>query len=98
MEIGAGFAAATLTGEENGDAMRKGEGERPVFLSNNAGGIAGGISTGQDIVARFALKPTSSILTPQQTIDTHGENTEISRPKVATILASVFAPFPSARL
>lgn len=78
VEIGAGFAAAALTGEVNGDAMRKGEDGKPVFLSNNAGGIAGGISTGQEIVARFAMKPTSSILMPQQTIDVSGENAEIS--------------------
>jgi len=78
VEIGAGFAAAALTGEVNGDAMRKGEDGKPVFLSNNAGGVMGGISTGQDVVVRFALKPTSSILTPQQTIDSHGENAEIS--------------------
>ncbi len=78
VEIGVGFAAATLTGEENGDAMRKGKNGNPLFLTNRAGGIAGGISTGQDIVARFALKPTSSILTLQQTIDIHGENTEVS--------------------
>ena len=73
VEIGAGFAAAALTGEENADEMRKG----PTFLSNHAGGILGGISTGQPIVARFAVKPTSSILTPRKTIDRAGEETEI---------------------
>jgi len=73
VEIGAGFAAAELTGEENADEMRKG----PTFLSNHAGGILGGISTGQPIVARFAVKPTSSILTPRKTIDRAGEETEI---------------------
>ena len=73
VEIGAGFAAAELTGEENADEMRKG----PTFLSNHAGGILGGISTGQPIVARFAVKPTSSILTPRKTIDREGEETEI---------------------
>jgi len=73
VEIGAGFAAAALTGEENADEMRKG----PTFLSNQAGGILGGISTGQPIVARFAVKPTSSILTPRKTIDRAGEETEI---------------------
>ena len=73
VEIGAGFAAAALTGEENADEMRKG----PSFLSNQAGGILGGISTGQPIVARFAVKPTSSILTPRKTIDRAGEETEI---------------------
>ena len=62
VEIGAGFAAAALSGEENSDEMRMRQGE-VTFLSNNAGGILGGISTGQDIVARFAVKPTSSILT-----------------------------------
>lgn len=78
VEIGAGFAAAGLTGETNNDAMRQGEEGRLVFLSNRAGGILGGISTGQDIVARFALKPTSSILHSQPTVTIHGENTEIS--------------------
>ncbi|MFA6279629.1 MAG: chorismate synthase [Bdellovibrionales bacterium] len=77
VEIGSGFAAAALTGAVNADEMRKGKDGKPVFLSNHAGGILGGISTGQDIVARFALKPTSSILTPHQTIDVQGENTEI---------------------
>ncbi len=73
VEIGAGFAAAELTGEENADEMRKG----PSFLSNHAGGVLGGISTGQPVVARFAVKPTSSILTPRKTIDRAGEETEI---------------------
>ena len=73
VEIGAGFAAAALTGEENADEMRKG----PSFLSNHAGGVLGGISTGQPVVARFAVKPTSSILTPRKTIDRAGEETEI---------------------
>jgi chorismate synthase len=73
VEIGAGFAAAELTGEDNADEMRKG----PSFLSNHAGGVLGGISTGQPIVARFAVKPTSSILTPRKTIDRTGEETEI---------------------
>src|SRR5689334_3030385 len=71
VEIGDGFAAAALSGEENADEMRMGnEGVR--FLSNHAGGILGGISTGQDIVARFAVKPTSSILAPRKTVDRHG--------------------------
>src|SRR3984957_13069574 len=69
VEIGAGFGAAVLSGEENSDEMRKGAGGKPKFLSNQAGGILGGISTGQPIVARFAVKPTSSILTPRKTID-----------------------------
>jgi len=78
VEIGVGFAAAGLTGEANGDAMRKGPDGQPTFLSNHAGGILGGISTGQDIVARFALKPTSSILKPQQSVDVHGEEIDVS--------------------
>ncbi|WP_448581201.1 chorismate synthase [Thermaurantiacus sp.] len=78
VEIGAGFAAARLRGEENADRMRPGaEGEGPRFLSNHAGGTAGGISTGQPIVVRLALKPTSSILTPVETITRSGEATEI---------------------
>ena len=77
VEIGAGFGAAELSGEENADEMRMVDG-RPAFLSNNAGGILGGISTGQDIVARFAVKPTSSITTPRRTITTTGEETEAS--------------------
>jgi chorismate synthase len=77
VEIGAGFAAAALSGEENADEMRMGNDGRPLFLSNNAGGILGGISTGQPIVARFAVKPTSSILTPRQSIDRYGEEIEI---------------------
>jgi chorismate synthase len=78
VEIGAGFASATLSGEENADEIRIGSDGEPVFLSNNAGGILGGISTGQPIVARFAVKPTSSILTPRRTIDRLGHETEIS--------------------
>jgi chorismate synthase len=77
VEIGAGFAAAELTGEENADEMRMGDSGKAVFLSNNAGGILGGISTGQTIVARFAVKPTSSILTPRRTIDRSGGETDI---------------------
>ncbi len=77
VEIGDGFAAATLSGEGNADEMRKGEGGKPVFLSNHAGGVLGGISTGQAIVARFAVKPTSSILSPRRTITRSGEDTEI---------------------
>ena len=77
VEIGAGFGAASLAGEENSDAMRM-AGDRIEFLSNNAGGILGGISTGQDVVARFAVKPTSSIAKVQQTVTTAGENTEVS--------------------
>ena len=77
VEIGAGFDAAELGGEENADAMRMGHDGQPLFLSNNAGGILGGISSGQDIVVRVAFKPTSSILTPVQTIDTSGNETDI---------------------
>ncbi len=77
VEIGAGFAAAELSGEENADEMRMREG-KVAFLSNQAGGILGGISTGQDVVARFAVKPTSSILSPRQTVTTGGTETEIS--------------------
>ena len=71
VEIGAGFAAAALRGEENADAMRPGN-DGPGFLSNNAGGILGGISSGQDIVLRFAVKPTSSIPTPVPSVDQSG--------------------------
>ena len=78
VEIGAGFAAAALTGEENADEIRMGQDGSPEFLSNNAGGILGGISTGQPIVARFAVKPTSSILTPRRTINRAGEEVEVS--------------------
>jgi chorismate synthase len=78
VEIGAGFGAAALSGEENADEIRIGRDGKPVFLSNNAGGILGGISTGQPVVARFAVKPTSSILTPRRTVDRFGTETEIS--------------------
>jgi chorismate synthase len=78
VEIGAGFAAAELSGEENADEMRMGKDRKPLFLSNNAGGILGGISTGQPVVARFAVKPTSSILTPRRTVDRYGRETEVS--------------------
>ena len=77
VEIGAGMAAAALTGEENADEMRMGQDGEPQFLSNHAGGILGGISTGQSLIVRFAVKPTSSILTPRRTIDRHGAETEI---------------------
>ena len=76
VEIGAGFAAAGLSGEANADEMRM-EGGKPVFLSNQAGGILGGISTGQDITVRFAVKPTSSILSPRRSIDRHGKEVEV---------------------
>jgi len=77
VEIGAGMDAAALTGEENADEIRMGNDGKPLFTANHAGGILGGISTGQPIVARFAVKPTSSILSPRATIDRHGHETEI---------------------
>jgi chorismate synthase len=77
VEIGDGFKAAELSGEDNADEIRMGNDGRPRFLSNHAGGILGGISTGQPIVARFAVKPTSSILTPRRTVDRYGRETEI---------------------
>ena len=77
VEIGAGMDAARLTGEENADQMRMQNG-KPVFGSNNNGGVLGGISTGQDLVVRFSVKPTSSILTPRQSIDSDGNETEVS--------------------
>jgi chorismate synthase len=81
VEIGDGFAAARLRGEENADAMRPNPdrtgSDGPVFLANHAGGTAGGISTGQPVVVRMALKPTSSILTPVETITQAGEASEI---------------------
>jgi chorismate synthase len=76
VEIGDGFAAAELSGEENADEMRMGN-QGVAFLSNHAGGILGGISTGQPVVARFAVKPTSSILSPRRTVDRNGGETEI---------------------
>src|SRR6201996_7158309 len=77
VEIGDGFGAAALTGEENADEMRAGNDGLPRFLANHAGGVLGGISTGQPVVCRFAVKPTSSILTPRQTVDVHNVETEI---------------------
>jgi chorismate synthase len=77
VEIGAGFAAAALSGEDNADEMRM-QGGQVQFLSNHAGGILGGISTGQDIVLRFAVKPTSSIVTPRRSVDVHGNEIEVS--------------------
>jgi len=76
VEIGAGFGAAALSGEQNADEMRMLEG-KVAFLSNNAGGILGGISTGQDIVLRFAVKPSSSILIPRRSVDRHGKEVEV---------------------
>ncbi|MGN6122479.1 MAG: chorismate synthase [Sphingomonas oligoaromativorans] len=77
VEIGDGFEAARLTGERNADPMRPGPDGKPVFLANHAGGIAGGIATGQPVVVRVALKPTSSILTPVETITREGEASDI---------------------
>jgi chorismate synthase len=77
VEIGDGFLTAELTGEDNADEIRMGNDGKPRFLSNHAGGILGGISTGQPVVARFAVKPTSSILTPRRTVDRYGRETEI---------------------
>ena len=76
VEIGDGFASAALRGEGNADEMRM-DGNHVTFASNHAGGILGGISTGQPIVARFAVKPTSSILAPRKTVDRAGGETEI---------------------
>jgi len=77
VEIGDGFAAAELSGEDNADEMRLGNDGRPLFLSNHAGGILGGIATGQPVIARFAVKPTSSILQPRATVDRYARETEI---------------------
>ena len=77
VEIGAGMGAAALTGEQNADEMRMRDDGGVAFLSNNAGGVLGGISTGQDVVVRFAVKPTSSITIPRRTVTTDGADTEI---------------------
>lgn len=77
VEIGNGFGAASLTGEENADEMRLSNDGTPRFLSNNAGGVLGGISSGQPVVARFAVKPTSSILTPTKSITRSGEEVDV---------------------
>ncbi|WP_321335638.1 chorismate synthase [Breoghania sp.] len=77
VEIGNGFEAAELTGEENADEMRIGQGKTPIFLSNNAGGVLGGISTGEPVVVRFAVKPTSSILQPRKSITRTGEEVDV---------------------
>ena len=77
VEIGDGFASAELTGVDNADEMRMGSDGKPVFLSNHAGGILGGISTGQPIVARFAVKPTSSLLIPRKSIDADGNEVDV---------------------
>lgn len=77
VEIGDGFEAARLTGEENADRMRPGADGKPEFLANHAGGTAGGISTGQPVMCRVAFKPTSSILTPVESINSAGEAVEV---------------------
>lgn len=77
VEIGDGMAVAALSGEENADEMRMSNDGKPRFLSNHAGGILGGISTGQPVIARFAVKPTSSILQSRKTVDRHGNDTDV---------------------
>ncbi len=77
VEIGAGFGSAALSGEENADQMRIGDDGQLEFLSNHAGGVLGGISTGQPVIARVAFKPTSSILTPRQSINEAGKSIEV---------------------
>ncbi len=91
VEIGAGFDSAALTGEENADEMRMGA-DGPVFLSNKAGGVLGGISTGQPVVARMAFKPTSSILTPRQLDRPQRRGDRASAPPAVTTPASACAP------
>ena len=76
VEIGAGFDAVSMSGPEHNDEMRMQDGA-VAFLSNNAGGVLGGISSGQDIVARLAIKPTSSVSTPQRAVNVHGEDTQV---------------------
>ncbi len=77
VEIGDGFAAAALSGEDNADEMRSSGNRNIEFLSNHAGGILGGISTGQTVVARMALKPTSSILTPRRSVNSAGDDVDV---------------------
>ena len=77
VEIGNGFEAATLSGEDNADEMRMGNDGQPRFLSNKAGGVLGGISTGEPVVVRFAVKPTSSILTPRQSVTREGQEVDV---------------------
>jgi chorismate synthase len=80
VEVGEGFAAAALSGEENADEMRMGNDGEVIFLSNHAGGVLGGISTGQPVTARVAFKPTSSILTLRRSIDENGAEVDIRTP------------------
>ena len=77
VEIGDGFAAAALRGEDNADEMRAGNGGRPRFMANHAGGILGGISSGEPVVVRFAVKPTSSILTPRRSVTRDGAEVDL---------------------
>ena len=77
VEIGDGMDVAKLRGEENADEMRMGNDGKPLFLSNHAGGILGGISSGQPVIARFAVKPTSSILTPRRSVNRAGEDIDL---------------------
>lgn len=77
VEIGEGFAAAALTGEDNADEMRMAADGTVEFMANHAGGVLGGISTGQPLVARFAVKPTSSILVARRTVDRHGQDRDL---------------------
>ena len=95
VEIGDGFATAAMSGEENADEMRMKDGA-PAFLSNHAGGILGGISTGQDIVCRLVVKPTSSILTPCAASTASATRSNCA-PRAATIPASASAPRRSPR-
>ena len=77
VEVGNGFEAATLSGEENADEIRMGEDGKPVFLTNNSGGVLGGISNGDPLVVRFAVKPTSSILTERKSITRQGDEVDV---------------------
>jgi len=77
VEIGAGFASAAFSGEENADEMRMGNDGEPLFLSNSAGGILGGISSGAPVVARVAFKPTSSILTLRRSLNEAGQEVDL---------------------
>ncbi len=91
VEIGDGFAAARLTGEQNADPMRPGPDGLPLSPANHAGGIAGGISTGQPVVCRVAFKPTSSILTPVEIDQLERARRSRSSPRAATTPASASA-------
>jgi chorismate synthase len=94
VEIGAGFEAAELSGEENADQMRMGDDGQPVFLSNRAGGVLGGISTGQPLTGRVAFKPTSSILTLRQTVTRDGSRNRPAHQGAGMTPASPCAAFP----